>query len=165
MTASRSTGNVPGGRSVLGARGASVAGAVRRGALSAWREAVSADPGNIEARGGLTAALMFLGIREYRQERLDSAQLTAEQAARIRALATEFPQLWADPKTADRDGVMELAALLVAAGSPALVVGSGAVDPDTSASTKVIIVAVMRKMITTLNAMLRDNAAWQPQSA
>lgn len=37
------------------------------------------------------------------QERLDSAQLTAEQAARIRALATEFPQLWADPKTADRD--------------------------------------------------------------
>ena len=31
--------------------------------------------------------------------------------------------------------------------------------------SKVIIVAVMRKMITTLNAMLRDNAAWQPQSA
>ena len=30
--------------------------------------------------------------------------------------------------------------------------------------SKVIIVAVMRKMITTLNAMLRDNAAWQPQS-
>src|SRR4029077_15511081 len=27
--------------------------------------------------------------------------------------------------------------------------------------SKVIIVAVMRKMITTLNAMLRDNAAWQ----
>jgi transposase len=26
---------------------------------------------------------------------------------------------------------------------------------------KVIIVAVMRKMITTLNAMVRDNAAWQ----
>src|SRR5262249_38402824 len=31
--------------------------------------------------------------------------------------------------------------------------------------SKVIIVAVMRKMITTLNAMLRDSAAWQPQSA
>ena len=30
---------------------------------------------------------------------------------------------------------------------------------------KVIIVAVMRKMITTLNAILRDGAAWQPQSA
>jgi len=26
-------------------------------------------------------------------------------------------------------------------------------------------VAVMRKMITTLNAMLRDRAAWQPRSA
>ena len=31
--------------------------------------------------------------------------------------------------------------------------------------SKFIIVAVMRKMITTLNAMLRDNAAWQPRSA
>src|SRR5262245_1664836 len=31
--------------------------------------------------------------------------------------------------------------------------------------SKVIIVAVMRKMITTLNAMLRDSAAWQPRSA
>ena len=30
---------------------------------------------------------------------------------------------------------------------------------------KVIIVAVMRKMITTLNAMLRDGAGWQPQAA
>jgi transposase len=30
---------------------------------------------------------------------------------------------------------------------------------------KVIIVAVMRKMITTLNAMLRDNVEWQPRSA
>ena len=28
---------------------------------------------------------------------------------------------------------------------------------------KVILVAVMRKMITTLNAMLRDGASWQPQ--
>jgi transposase len=31
--------------------------------------------------------------------------------------------------------------------------------------SKVVIVAVMRKMITTLNAMLRDNAAWQFKSA
>ena len=30
--------------------------------------------------------------------------------------------------------------------------------------SKVVIVAVMRKMITTLNAMLRDDIAWQPQS-
>jgi predicted 3-demethylubiquinone-9 3-methyltransferase (glyoxalase superfamily) len=30
---------------------------------------------------------------------------------------------------------------------------------------KVIIVAVMRKMITTLNAMVGDNAAWQPRAA
>jgi transposase len=36
---------------------------------------------------------------------------------------------------------------------------------DADKKSKVIIVAVMRKMITTLNAMLRDNAAWQPQSA
>ena len=31
--------------------------------------------------------------------------------------------------------------------------------------SKLIIVAVMRKMITTLNAMLRDNAAWQLKPA
>ena len=31
--------------------------------------------------------------------------------------------------------------------------------------SKVIIVAVMRKMVTTLNAMLRDNAPWQPKIA
>src|SRR4051794_3993791 len=31
--------------------------------------------------------------------------------------------------------------------------------------SKVVIVAVMRKMITTLNAMLRDGAEWQPKSA
>ena len=30
---------------------------------------------------------------------------------------------------------------------------------------KVIIVAVMRKMITTLNATVGDNAAWQPRAA
>src|ERR687898_1978827 len=31
--------------------------------------------------------------------------------------------------------------------------------------SKVVIVAVMRKMITTLNAMLRDGVSWQPQAA
>jgi len=35
----------------------------------------------------------------------------------------------------------------------------------TDKRSKVVIVAVMRKMITTLNAMLRDNVAWQPKSA
>jgi transposase len=35
----------------------------------------------------------------------------------------------------------------------------------TNKKPKVIIVAVMRKMITTLNAMLRDNVVWQPKSA
>ena len=35
----------------------------------------------------------------------------------------------------------------------------------TDKKSKVIIVAVMRKMITTLNAMLRDNVAWQPKFA
>ena len=35
----------------------------------------------------------------------------------------------------------------------------------TNKKPKVIIVAVMRKMITTLNAMLRDNVAWQPRAA
>ncbi|MGH7033680.1 MAG: IS110 family transposase, partial [Stellaceae bacterium] len=29
---------------------------------------------------------------------------------------------------------------------------------------KVAIVAVMRKLIITLNAMLRDNASWQPKA-
>ncbi len=35
----------------------------------------------------------------------------------------------------------------------------------TGKKPKVVIVAVMRKMITTLNAMVRDNAEWQPQLA
>jgi len=38
-----------------------------------------------------------------KQERLDSAQLSAEQKERIRALASEFPRLWHDPQTPDRD--------------------------------------------------------------
>ena len=36
--------------------------------------------------------------------------------------------------------------------------------PVASKKPKVILV-VMRKMITTLNAMLRDDASWQPQAA
>jgi transposase len=38
-------------------------------------------------------------------------------------------------------------------------------SPGADTKSKVIIVAVMRKMITTLNAMLHDNAAWQLKSA
>ena len=38
-----------------------------------------------------------------KQHQLDSAQLSEEQKTQIRALATEFPRLWKDPKTPDRD--------------------------------------------------------------
>ena len=38
-----------------------------------------------------------------KQQRLDSTQLSHEQRAKILALASEFPKLWQDPKTADRD--------------------------------------------------------------
>jgi DNA invertase Pin-like site-specific DNA recombinase len=38
-----------------------------------------------------------------KQRQLDSAQLSQEQKAQIRSLATEFPRLWQDPKTPDRD--------------------------------------------------------------
>lgn len=38
-----------------------------------------------------------------KQHQLDSAQLSEEQKNQIRALATEFPRLWNNPKTPDRD--------------------------------------------------------------
>jgi hypothetical protein len=38
-----------------------------------------------------------------KQERLDSTELTAEHKNRIRAIASEFPKLWQDPTTLDRD--------------------------------------------------------------
>lgn len=37
------------------------------------------------------------------QRRLDSAQLSQAQKAQILSLASEFPRLWRDPQTADRD--------------------------------------------------------------
>jgi len=37
------------------------------------------------------------------QQRRDSTQLSEEQKAKILALASEFPKLWQDPKTVDRD--------------------------------------------------------------
>jgi hypothetical protein len=38
-----------------------------------------------------------------KQERLDSAELTTEHKNRIRALASDFPKLWQDPQTLNRD--------------------------------------------------------------
>lgn len=38
-----------------------------------------------------------------KQQRLDAAQLTQEQRTKILALASDFPRLWQDPKTQDRD--------------------------------------------------------------
>src|SRR6195256_1487070 len=60
--------------------------------------------------------------------------------------------------------VLYMAALSASRYNPALKAFSNRLA-DADKKSKVIIVAVMRKMITTLNAMLRDNAAWQPQSA
>jgi hypothetical protein len=37
------------------------------------------------------------------QQRLDSVQLSDEQKAQVRALASDFPRLWRDPQTPDRD--------------------------------------------------------------
>ena len=59
--------------------------------------------------------------------------------------------------------VLYMAALSASRYNPALKTFSNRLAHAHKIS-KVIIVAVMRKMITTLNAMLRDNAAWQPQS-
>lgn len=38
-----------------------------------------------------------------KQQRLDAAQLSAEQRAKILALAADFPRLWKEPTTTDRD--------------------------------------------------------------
>ena len=38
-----------------------------------------------------------------KQRRLDSTQITEEQKAKIRALVSDFPKLWQDPKTGDRE--------------------------------------------------------------
>jgi DNA invertase Pin-like site-specific DNA recombinase len=37
------------------------------------------------------------------RRRLEATQITDEQKAKIRALASDFPKLWQDPKTPDRD--------------------------------------------------------------
>jgi DNA invertase Pin-like site-specific DNA recombinase len=38
-----------------------------------------------------------------KQRRLDAQRLTAEQKAQVLALASDFPRMWNDPKTPDRD--------------------------------------------------------------
>ena len=59
--------------------------------------------------------------------------------------------------------VLYMAALSASRYNPALRAFSNRLA-DANKKSKVVIVAVMRKMITTLNAMLRDNAAWQLKS-
>ena len=59
--------------------------------------------------------------------------------------------------------VLYMAALSASRYNPALRAFANRLA-DANKKSKVIIVAVMRKMITTLNAMLRDNAAWQLKS-
>jgi transposase len=60
--------------------------------------------------------------------------------------------------------ILYMAALSAARYNPALKVFHNRLAAANK-KPKVIIVAVMRKMITTLNAMVRDNAAWQPRVA
>ena len=59
--------------------------------------------------------------------------------------------------------VLYMAALSASRYNPALRAFSNRLA-DANKKSKVVIVAVMRKMITTLNAMLRDNTAWQLKS-
>ena len=60
--------------------------------------------------------------------------------------------------------ILYMAALSAARYNPALKVFHNRLAA-TKKKPKVIIVAVMRKMITTLNATVGDNAAWQPRAA
>ena len=68
------------------------------------------DPNNrlvadtLEARWNEKLRLLADAREECeRQERTDTERLTEEQQRRIMALATEFPALWRDPKTPDRE--------------------------------------------------------------
>ena len=61
--------------------------------------------------------------------------------------------------------ILYMAALSASRYNPALKAFHDRLTADGDKKSKVIIVAVMRKMITTLNAMLRDNVTWQPKSA
>ena len=68
------------------------------------------DPNNrlvadtLEAQWNEKLRLLAHAKEDYeKQQRLDSAQLSEEQKAKIRALATDFPRLWQAPTTSDRD--------------------------------------------------------------
>jgi DNA invertase Pin-like site-specific DNA recombinase len=68
------------------------------------------DPNNrlvadtLEVQWNEKLRLLAQAKEEYEQRRrADAAQITAEQKAKILALASDFPKLWQDPKTQDRD--------------------------------------------------------------
>jgi DNA invertase Pin-like site-specific DNA recombinase len=68
------------------------------------------DPNNrlvadtLEVQWNEKLRLLAQAKEEYeKHHRLDSSRVTDEQKARIRALASDFPKLWQDPKTPDRD--------------------------------------------------------------
>jgi DNA invertase Pin-like site-specific DNA recombinase len=68
------------------------------------------DPNNrlvadtLEVQWNEKLRLLAQAKDEYeRHHRLDSTRITDEQKASIRALASDFPKLWQDPKTPDRD--------------------------------------------------------------
>jgi DNA invertase Pin-like site-specific DNA recombinase len=68
------------------------------------------DPNNrlvadtLETHWNEKLRLLAQAKEEAEQQReLDSVQITDEQKGKIRALAADFPRLWRDPKTLDRD--------------------------------------------------------------
>jgi DNA invertase Pin-like site-specific DNA recombinase len=68
------------------------------------------DPNNrlvadtLEVQWNEKLRLLAQAKEEYeRHHQLDSTRITDEQKARIRALASDFPKLWQDPKTPDRE--------------------------------------------------------------
>jgi DNA invertase Pin-like site-specific DNA recombinase len=68
------------------------------------------DPNNrlvadtLETQWNEKLRLLTQAKEEYeKQHRLDSAQISAEQRVKIMALASDFPKLWNDPGTLDRD--------------------------------------------------------------
>jgi hypothetical protein len=87
--------------------------------------------------------------------------ISARESRALRKLLREAP-------TSPYVFISERRAPLSVAGYQRMVARAGWFHNRLAASKKkpkVIIVAVMRKMITTLNAMVRDNAAWQPRAA
>ena len=76
----------------------------------AKRRYLRVDPDNrlvaatLEAQWNEKLRVLAQAKEDYqRQQQRDSAQITEEQKAKIQALASDFPRLWKDPKTLDRD--------------------------------------------------------------